>query len=55
LFCGIDNIQQNIPAFILNVGIFCRILSIPHNIVIYLNNVMVVADEPTYIISNLFT
>jgi hypothetical protein len=38
--CGIVNILRNIPMFSLNVRIFSRILSVPHNIVMDLNNVM---------------
>ena len=37
---GIDNIRQNIPSFILSVGIFCKIMSIPHKTAMGLNNVM---------------
>jgi hypothetical protein len=36
VLCGIDNILHNI----LNVGIFYKIMSVPQNIVMNLNNVM---------------
>ena len=42
-FCGNNNNMRNISSFILNVkNIFCRILSLPHDIVMDLNDVMVV-------------
>ena len=34
------NIQKNIPCIHIAWGIFCKILSIPQNIVMDLNNVM---------------
>ena len=37
---GIDNIMWNIPPFKLTAKIFCRILSVPQNIVMDHNNVM---------------
>ena len=40
MFCGTDNIMWDSPTFSLNDGIFCKILSLPLNIVIDLNNVM---------------
>ena len=41
MLCGTYNIMQNIPSFRLNVtNIFCKILSVPQNIVMDLNNVM---------------
>ena len=38
--CGTDDIMKNMPTFNMNDEIFCRILSIPHNIVLDINNVM---------------
>ena len=41
MLCGIENIPQNIlSTFRLNMGEYVRILSVPHNIVMNLNNVM---------------
>ena len=40
MLCGIDNILQNISSFSVNGGIFHIRLSVPHNVVMDLNNVM---------------
>ena len=53
MFCETDIILQNIPSYKLNVRIFHKILSIPHNIVMDPNNVMskvgrVYGEEPGY-------
>ena len=40
MFYGTDIIMWNIPSFMLDVGIFHIRLSVPHNIVMDLNNVM---------------
>ena len=45
-----NNVMWNILIFNLNMGIFCIILSIPHNIVMDLNNVMYSCpSKPCYI------
>ena len=40
MLCGIDGILYNISIYKLNVGIFHITMSIPHNFVMDLNNVM---------------
>ena len=45
IFCGTADIPQNIPIIQLNMGnirktILCEILSVPHNVVMDLNDVM---------------
>jgi hypothetical protein len=38
---GLTIYHKIFPIFNVNMGIFCGILSIPHNVVMNLNNVMV--------------
>lgn len=39
IFYGIDNILRNISSFVPNVGIFCIILSIQHNNVMWVSKI----------------
>ena len=41
MFCGADNIMQNILIFNMNGEIFCIILLVPHNTIMDANNVMI--------------
>ena len=47
MFCRIGNIIHNIPTFRLNVGIFCKILLVPQNTIMNLNNVMQSGERRT--------
>ena len=47
MFCGTDNIPQNISKYFVmqtecgkKLKLFCKIMSVPHNIVIDMNNTM---------------
>jgi len=42
---GIGNIMWDIPILNLNVGILCEILSVPHNTIKNMNNVMNAISE----------
>jgi hypothetical protein len=45
MFCGTDSIIQDIPTFSLNMGIFHRILLVPQNVVMDVNNAMMSQTE----------
>ena len=45
MLCGIDTILRNISSFILNVRIFHKIMSIPWNNAMDLNNVMTITNK----------
>ena len=40
MFCGTDNMMWNIPILNINDGIFHKIMAVPHNTIMDMNNFM---------------